>query len=215
MRAGLVRRGFLVLLPSAGIPVAQVSRIADFGRPHGYKWAERLLEQAIDGLTDKPGRGRKPVPPPQVAAHVVTLACERPDLKGRSLSQWDCAELSRQAEFIAFLAHLEDEISPTIHIVCDNLPTHRGKQVRVWLEHHPRFRFHFTPVHCSWMNQIEQWFSILQRKRFRIADFASKADLGAKILQFTAEWNEHPHPFNWTTKSVAKVMADAPLKHAA
>ncbi len=39
---------------------------------------------------------------------------------------------------------------------------------------HPRFVFHHPPVHCSWMNQVEQWFSILQRKRLKIADFADK-----------------------------------------
>jgi len=60
------------------------------------------------------------------------------------------------------------------------------------------------------MNQVEQWFSILQRKRFRIVDFLSKSDLAEKIIQFINEWNQHAHPFNWTTKSVAKVMADAP-----
>jgi hypothetical protein len=50
--------------------------------------------------------------------------------------------------------------------------------------------------------------SILQRKRLRIADFASTAELQAKLEQFIAEWHEVAHPFNWTTKSVAKVMAD-------
>jgi transposase len=127
-------------------------------------------------------------------------------------------ERKRQAEFIAFLTHLDQVSGPsirTIHIVCDNLPTHSGKQVRAWLQHHRRFRFHFTPVHCSWMNQIEQWFSILQRKRFRIADFACKADLSAKLQQFITQWNEQAHPFNWSTKSVAKVMADAPFRKAA
>lgn len=124
----------------------------------------------------------------------------------------------RQVEFIDFLSHLEAQIPDsiqTIHIVCDNVSTHHGKQVHAWLNKHPRFRFHFTPVHCSWMNQVEQWFSILQRKRFRIADFSSKADLAVKLDQFIAQWNERAHPFNWSTKSVAKVMADAPLKMAA
>jgi hypothetical protein len=60
------------------------------------------------------------------------------------------------------------------------------------------------------MNQVEQWFSILQRKRLRIADFASKEHLHAKLSQFICEWNQHAHPFNWSTKSVAKVMATAP-----
>ena len=65
------------------------------------------------------------------------------------------------------------------------------------------------------MNQVEQWFSILQRKRFRIVDFASKADLRNKVMQFISEWNQRAHPFNWSTKSVAKIMADAPLALAA
>ena len=36
---------------------------------------------------------------------------------------------------------------------------------------------HFTPVHCSWMNQVEQWFSILQRKRLAAPRFDDLADL--------------------------------------
>ena len=124
----------------------------------------------------------------------------------------------RQAEFIAFLQHVDAEIPDSvtaIHLVLDNVSTHHGKQVRQWLAAHPRFVLHFTPVHCSWMNQVEQWFSILQRKRFRIADFKDKAELAARIHQFIAEWNEQAHPFNWSTKSVAKVMADAPRALAA
>lgn len=131
-----------------------------------------------------------------------------------------CYDRKRQKEFIAFLECLDAEIPQsvkTIHLVMDNLATHFGKQVRQWLakRKRQRFQFHFTPVHCSWMNQVEQWFSILQRKRFRIADFASKEDLRAKIEQFIAEWNQHAHPFNWSTKSVAKIMADAPKTMAA
>lgn len=124
-----------------------------------------------------------------------------------------CHGRKRQVEFIAFLTYLEQQIPAritTIHIVCDNLKTHSGKKVQKWLEDHPRFQFHFTPVHCSWMNQVEQWFSILQRKRFRIVDSISKEDLRAKIEQFIAEWNQRAHPFNWSTQSVAKIMAEAP-----
>lgn len=129
-----------------------------------------------------------------------------------------CHDRKRQKEFIAFLESLDAEISvsiTTIHLVLDNVPTHHGKQVRKWLKTRQRFQFHFTPVHCSWMNQVEQWFSILKRKRFRIVDFESKDDLRAKIEQFIAQWNEHAHPFNWSTKSVAKIMADCPQKKAA
>jgi len=105
----------------------------------------------------------------------------------------------RQVEFIAFLTHLEAEVPAaitTIHLVLDNVSTHHGRLVREWLTQHPRFRLHFTPVHCSWMNQVEQWFGILQRKRFRLVDFRSKEDLHLKIDQFIEEWNAHAHPFN-------------------
>jgi transposase len=124
-----------------------------------------------------------------------------------------CYERKRQRECIAFLETLEAEIDErirTIHLVCDNVSTHHGKEVRQWLAKHSRFVLHFTPVHCSWMNQVEQWFSILQRKRLRIVDFESKDHLRAKLDQFIKEWNQHAHPFNWSTKSVAKIMAAAP-----
>jgi transposase len=123
-----------------------------------------------------------------------------------------CFRRKRQVEFIAFLEYLDQRIPEhitTIHIVCDNLRVHKGKQVVRWLEFNPRFIFHFTPVHCSWMNQVEQWFSILQRKRFKIADFASIEDLRDKLYKFIEQWNSTAHPFKWTTKSVAKVMAYA------
>jgi transposase len=124
-----------------------------------------------------------------------------------------CFERKRQQEFIAFLEHLDREIAAhirTIHLVCDNVSTHHGKEVTKWFAKHPRFVVHFTPVHCSWMNQVEQWFSILQRKRLRIVDFTSKEHLRAKLEQFIQEWNQQAHPFNWSKKSVAKVMAQAP-----
>lgn len=120
------------------------------------------------------------------------------------------AERKRQVEFIAFLEQLEREIPAcitVIHIVLDNLIMHKGKLVRAWLAKHPRFVFHFPPTHCSWMNQVEQWFSILQRKRLGISDFADKAALNERLMAFVAEWNDYAHPFNWSTKSAAKVMA--------
>lgn len=120
------------------------------------------------------------------------------------------ASRKRQVECITFLEHLDREIAPTIttiHLVLDNVQMHKGKQVQAWLSKHTRFVFHFPPVHCSWMNQVEQWFSILQRKRLQIADFADKQHLADRLMAFVTEWNARAHPFQWSTKSVAKVMA--------
>ena len=124
------------------------------------------------------------------------------------------AERKRQEEFLRFLEQLDREIPERItmiHVVLDNLRMHKGKQVQAWLARHPRFVFHHPPVHCSWMNQVEQWFSILQRKRLAIVDFASKAELAEKLQLFIAQWNEQAHPFHWTKKSVARVMAKCDL----
>jgi transposase len=120
------------------------------------------------------------------------------------------AERKRQVEFIAFLEQLDREIPATIktiHVVLDNLRMHKGKQVQAWLKKHPRFVFHHPPVHCSWMNQVEQWFGILQRKRLRIADFASKEHLAERLMAFVREWNERAHRFNGTAESFEKVLA--------
>jgi len=130
------------------------------------------------------------------------------------------ADRKRQVEFIAFLEQLNIEIPvqvTKVHVVLDNLRMHKGKQVQAWLARHPRFVFHHPPVHCSWMNQVEQWFGILQRKRLRISDFADKSDLAKKLAEFVEHWNRYAHPFKWTTKSVAKIMAkcEAPAQQAA
>ena len=79
--------------------------------------------------------------------------------------------------------------------------------VRQWLGAHPRFVAHFTPVHCSWMNPVEQWFGILRRKRLRSPSFADLAALQQAIHQFIAEWNEIAHPSRWTGHSSDKLLA--------
>ncbi len=110
----------------------------------------------------------------------------------------------RQKEFIALLTQLDREIPVSIRRIClglDNLSVHKGKQVQTWLQSHPRFVCFFVPVHCSWMNQVEQWFSILQRKRLRILDFSDLDHLAERLLAFVQEWNAHAHPFNWSAKS--------------
>lgn len=122
------------------------------------------------------------------------------------------ARRKRQVEYLAFLEELDRTIPPTItriHLLADNVSVHHGKQVQAWLAAHPRFVAHFTPVHCSWMNPVEQWFSILQRKRLRYPDFAHLPELAACLAQFIAEWNAIAHPFRWTPQSFAKILATA------
>ena len=57
------------------------------------------------------------------------------------------------------------------------------------------------------MNPVEQWFSILRRKRLRSPNFPDLAALQHAIHQFIAEWNEIAHPFRWTAASFEKILA--------
>ena len=64
--------------------------------------------------------------------------------------------------------------------------------------------FHFTPKHCSWLNQVEMWFSILVRKLLRRANFQSKAQLKTRILDFIDYFNRTmAKPFKWTYQGKA------------
>ena len=68
----------------------------------------------------------------------------------------------RRIEFLAFMNGIAAAYPDTaIHVVLDNLNTHKPKNDR-WLKRHPNVHFHFTPTHASWLNQVEIWFSILQ-----------------------------------------------------
>jgi transposase len=126
----------------------------------------------------------------------------------------------RQVEYLALLEHLDQSIPAsvtTIHLLADNVSVHHGKLVQQWLTAHPRFVAHFTPVHCSWMNPVEQWFGILRRKRLRSPNFPDLATLQLAIHQFITEWNEIAHPFRWTASSFDKILAkiDASLAASA
>lgn len=342
--AGLARRARAMLLLANGDSGVSVAAKVGLSPRHVHKWGQRFVQQGVPGLQDKPRLGRKPKFSPGVALHLVKMACELPDLRGRSLSQWDCAEMARQLEaegvvdsisaqtvrriltshrlkpwrhhlwmspkvprnaafaaavrnlsdlycrplaphevvlcvdektnlqprtrkaktlppepgrpirveneyerkgalhlfaafdtrtgkvyhctgerkrqieFIPLLEFLDGEFGPSvtaIHIVLDNLRMHKGKLVRAWLARHPRFHFHHPPVHCSWMNQVEQWFSILQRKRLGIVNFADKKELAERLEAFVREWNSQAHAFRWSRKSFDKVLAECEKTMAA
>jgi len=133
----------------------------------------------------------------------------------------EIAPRKRQVEFLALLDKIDTDLPESItcvYLIVDNIPMHAGKQVQAWLFLHPRFVLVHPPVHCSWMNQIEQWFSILVRKRLRIADFASLEHLAARLEAFLTEWNEQAHGFCWTAKSFEKILVKCEqkvLEHAA
>lgn len=108
-------------------------------------------------------------------------------------------ERNDSINFIAFLGTIEASIDPTltIHVVLDNGSSHRSKTTKKWLADHPRFVVHHTPVHASWLNQVEAFFSILTRKVLRRGEFESRADLVQRMMAFIEHRNTTATPFNW------------------
>lgn len=104
--------------------------------------------------------------------------------------------------FVAFLDLLDASVprGQVIHLVLDNLNTHRGQHIDDWLAaHRGRLAIYYLPFHASWLNQIEIWFGTLQRRCLRLGDFASGDDLAATILAFIDTYNRlHAHPYRWT-----------------
>jgi len=127
----------------------------------------------------------------------------------------------RAAEFLDFLNLLARTYPRRpIHVVLDNVSTHKTPEIAQWLGRHKRFHFHFTPTSASWMNQIETWFGILSRQAIRRGSFESVRAVSAVIERFTREWNEGATPFKWVksadeilAKAVRKTQADSGARH--
>jgi transposase len=99
-----------------------------------------------------------------------------------------------------------------VYVVWDNLNIHYDGNDERWTafnrRHGERFHFRYTPKHASWMNQVEIWFSILQRRVIRYGNFPSAATLREKVVGFIAHWNRwERHPFRWTWRSESRQNA--------
>jgi transposase len=105
-------------------------------------------------------------------------------------------------EFLDFLNRvIADHPGRQIHVILDNLNTHKPKRDR-WLARHAQVQFHDTPTHASWLNQVEVWFSILSRQALAGSSFTSPQQVRDRIDAFVAAYNKHAHPFEWTKQVV-------------
>ena len=111
----------------------------------------------------------------------------------------DMTPRHRAEEFRRFL-NLIDRSVPDhldVHVVLDNVSTHKTPSIQRWLKSHPRFTFHFTPTYSSWMNLVERWFAELTNKWLRRGTHRSARDLIASIRTWVTNWNDDPKPYVW------------------
>ena len=309
----LALRAKVILLASQGIGVKAIEKVAGLHWQSCLKWRNRFMAAGIDGLYDKPGRGRPQVITPEERTGVIALACTapvdgstrwsvrklaevsghgkstvqqilaagaikphkthywcgkspdpefeekqaaiiglylsppenalvlcvdeksqiqaldrtqpllpmRPDDPARLTATYKrngttcllaalavhegeitgtCVDSANSREFLIFLKRLYRQYPhKQLHVIVDNLSTHKEGEVRKWVEKRKRLTMHFTPTYASWLNQIEIWFNIFSRDVLRGGVWPSKQALVSQILSYIKNYNQlWAKPFKWT-----------------
>lgn len=103
-------------------------------------------------------------------------------------------------EFVAFLVDIvaSQPRGREIHIIADNLSAHKTRRVAQFLEKHQNVHIHFTPTYSSWLNQVEIWFSKIERDVIARGVFKSVSDLARKLMKYIRLYNREPRPIKWT-----------------
>ena len=119
-----------------------------------------------------------------------------------------CFRQHRVREFKIFLRDIDSHVPAhlDVHVVLDNLITHRTSEIKRWLLQHPRFHLHFTPTHASWLNLVERFFGMLTEHALRRGSHTSTRELERAIHAYLDAHNAEPRPFKWT-KSADEILA--------
>jgi transposase len=122
----------------------------------------------------------------------------------------ECSVRRKAVDLMRFMERVAVQY-PTgnVTIVWDNLNIHHGPAWEAFNHRHGgRFRFLYTPLHASWVNQVEVWFSILARRVLKHASFRDLDALTRAVDGFVAHWNtDEAHPFRWVFRGRFKRRA--------
>jgi transposase len=115
----------------------------------------------------------------------------------------ECRDRRTAEDLVEFMEAVAAGTPGKVVVIWDNLNVHHDGPEKRWTafneRHGGRFTFVHTPKHASWLNQVECWFSILERRVLRHASFPDVATVKERVNGFIAHWNEaEAHPFNWT-----------------
>jgi transposase len=124
-------------------------------------------------------------------------------LNGRVIGE--CNPTHKAEDYIRFLKKVDKACASdkVLHIVTDNVSSHKTKAVIEYLESKPgRFVQHFIPAYSSWLNLVERWFAEITNKRIRRGSFDSVYELTRAIKDYIVHWNKSKRTFVWTKKPV-------------
>ena len=190
-----------------------------------YEQAQAWLQKGcwvvcVDEKTSVQARKRKQKPRPAVSGQPVHIS-SRYERKGAlhlfgALSVADGKVYGKcrlRKRFVDFQAFLRGVVIPealrrgvhTLALVLDNASTHAPKQLERWLQEQTEIhgwaldiQVYWLPKNASWLDQIEIWFSILQRKLLQPNHFDRLGSLRQAILEFMAYYNQAAKPMQWS-----------------
>jgi hypothetical protein len=190
-----------------------------------YERAKELLRQGIwvvclDEKTSIQARQPQQATQPAVPGHPMHVS-HRYSRKGALIlfaglsvaDGYKYGQTFMRKRFVDFQQFLLQTIIPealrrgvhTIKLILDNSTTHAPKQLESWLQQQIQvnewpltIEVYWLPTNASWLDQIEIWFSVLQRKLLQPNDFDSLDDLAQSIMEFIKCQNLSPKPIQWT-----------------
>lgn len=117
-------------------------------------------------------------------------------------------------QFVAFLTDVvaSQEPKQEIHLICDNVSSHKTDLVRTFLSEHRNVRLHYTPTYTSWLNQVENWFARIQRDVIARGIFTSVNDLARKLMRYIRQHNKHPKPIKWKYDDPSRRIRPVPFQ---
>lgn len=190
-----------------------------------YEQAKDLLRRGlwvvcVDEKTSIQARQLEQVPRPAQGRHPVLVS---PRYQRRGALQlfaglsvadgWKYAQTSERKRFVDFQAFLLQVIIPealrrgvhTLKLILDNGTTHAPKRLENWLQEQIQvndwplaIEVFWLPPNASWLDQIEIWFSVLQRKLLTPIHFNNLDELAQAIMEFIRCGNLAPKPIRWT-----------------
>jgi hypothetical protein len=187
------QRARIVLLAAAGAATREIGRRVGCTTGTASKWRVRYLKLANGrSITGQSHDYKRHGTTTLFAAFEVRTG----KVIGRHYKR------RRRVEFLDFMNHvIADDPEREIHVVLDNLSTHKPKR-DMWLARHKNVTFHYTPTHASWLNQVEIWFSILSGLSLKGASFTGVPQLIQHISDFIDTYNKDAKPFLWTKSKV-------------
>ena len=216
----------------------------DVSRPTIAKWRRRFLEHGVEGLTNRHRGRRPWKSTARLRARVLAATRRRPpdgsthwscrralaahlgvtkDIVQRIWQNVRTGEVQGKTtarhtsrDFVGFLGEVVATRAPDeeIHVILDNLSTHKTKLVEAFLDEHPNVTLHFTPTYSSWLNQVELWFSKVQRDVLSRGIFTSTADLARKLRRYIDAYAKRARPFRWKYANPAQRITHGELSSA-